>query len=560
MIRRTPTTWHRLRTRLAALTVGCVAHLAAFLPVSIHAQEVADTKPLPQSDVRGSLVIVGGGVIPEPIVERFLELGGGLKTRLVVITTASSYASYPSNEWRLAYWYEQPVQAVHVLHTSDRAVADSDEFSAILDDATAVWFIGGNQLNVTNVYLGTKTEERLHALMRRGGVIGGTSAGAAIMSRVMIGGNTPDGPDLRAGFGFLPGVIIDQHFVKRNRQPRLFKALATNPGMVGVGIDEGTALVVHPAGIEVMGDSEVVLCLAGTSQTREITQRFKSGENIDLSKWSMAAAGRARWDTYSRAEKRPAPEVPQGAVVIAGRKTPKAAIEEFLAAAGGKSAPVLVVTEGDKNSEDSELLQGCFEEAGAENVRLCQAATAAELEHPDLKQALSQARGVWFVGAQERRMMDFVLQARMDRLVKDILERGGAVGGSSAGGKIHGDGVLSPADDESDPLGDIYACGLGVLPGVVIEQQVVDNASASSIAKTLHQRFPWCVGVGLQDSAAVVVRGHTMEVLGDDAVAVIGEPGDSEDASGAVEMVQAGEKYDLRERRRMDSDDITPTR
>jgi cyanophycinase-like exopeptidase len=195
-------------------------------------------------------------------------------------------------------------------------------------------------------------------------------------------------------------------------------------------------------------------------------------------------------------------------------------------------------------------------EIGAENVRLCRASSASEFDKPELKQALSQARGVWFTGAQERRMLDLVLQSRLDRIVQDVLDRGGVVGGSSAGAKIHGDGVLCQSTDDEDPLCDIYACGLNLLPGIVIEQQKADAdpALASTVAKALLLRFPRCVGLGLQESAAVIVRGHTMQVVGSDSVAVISEPPNEQDAA-AVEIVHAGQKYDLRERRRMDTEE-----
>jgi cyanophycinase len=561
MGRRSCTIWHWLGARLGATLAACVA-VTVSSPAVSPAQEPAATIIRERSECRGSLVIAGGGLLPEAIFDRFLELGGGLKTRLVVVTSASTLADYPEIETRvMSFWYEQPVQSVTMLHAKTRDDADRPEFSSALDDATAVWFIGGNQLRVTRIYQGTKTEERLHALVRRGGVIGGTSAGAAIMSRVMIGGNTPNGPIIETGFGFLPGTIIDQHFLRRNRQNRLLHALQSQPGLVGIGVDEGTALVVMPARVEVIGDSDVVMCLAKTGQRTEIVQRFKPGAVIQLDQWSLGAAGRARWDQYGKSDKRPSPELAQGAVVISGSKPPKAAVEEFLAAAGGKDAPVVVVTECDDDHDVQTHLQGCLEAAGAENVKMCRALTPNELTKPDVQAALSQARGVWFVGAQERRMLDLVAQPRMDKLVKDVLSRGGVVGGSCAGAKIHGDGLLVPASDDADPLDDIYTCGLGVLPGVVIEQQPADADAASSIAKVMHERFPRCVGLGLQDSAAVVVRGHTMEVVGSDPVAVFGEPNADADSVASIEMVPAGQKYNLRERRRMsDTDETAETR
>jgi cyanophycinase len=122
-------------------------------------------------------------------------------------------------------------------------------------------------------------EEALYKLLGRGGVIGGSSAGAAIMTRVMINGGNPE-PEITTGFNLLPGVILDQHFLKRNRLPRLTAAIRANPGLIGLGIDEATAIVLENGKYKVIGESYVIR-MAMVDGKLQI-EAFKDGDIIPL--------------------------------------------------------------------------------------------------------------------------------------------------------------------------------------------------------------------------------------------------------------------------------------
>lgn len=229
----------------------------------------------------GKLVICGGGKLPDQLGRRFIELAGGEAARLVVITTASGLADTDRIETKLTFWRRQMVQTLTVLHTRSRERANASGFAEALVDATGVWFIGGNQRLLTDTYLGTATERGIRGVLERGGVVGGTSAGAAIMSPVMIRRDTPEveeGP----GFGFLPGTVVDQHFLKRNRQARLLRVLDRHPELVGLGIDEGTALVVEGARMEVLGDSQVMVCSSTPPDQPAQVRRLDAGAEADL--------------------------------------------------------------------------------------------------------------------------------------------------------------------------------------------------------------------------------------------------------------------------------------
>ncbi|HEV3342302.1 MAG TPA: cyanophycinase, partial [Pirellulales bacterium] len=246
----------------------CVGQSRADEPASTEAprpsagETSAPRVPAEAKIAGGKLVICGGGVLPIQLRNRFIELAGGAVARVVVITTASVYADTDKMESKLGFWREQNLASLQILHTRSRLTADDPGFAAPLREATGVWFVGGNQNWLTETYLGTVTEREIHGVLTRCGVVGGTSAGAAIMSPIMI---LRDKPEVQTGpgFGFLPGTVVDQHFLKRNRQSRLLKVLDAYPDLVGLGIDEGTGVVVEGNQLSVVGESQVVVCSQG---------------------------------------------------------------------------------------------------------------------------------------------------------------------------------------------------------------------------------------------------------------------------------------------------------
>ncbi len=247
----------------------------------------------PVSPISGSLVLVGGGGLPDAIRERFLQLAGGKHARLVVIPTASGKADSSEPLKSFDFWKSQNVESCTMLHTRKREQANDPTFIRVLHEATAVWLSGGDQSKLVAAYRGTGVERELHDLLTRGGVIGGTSAGAAVMSSVMItGGNQT--AEVDAGFGFLPGAVVDQHLMKRNRVPRLLGVLTTHPGYFGVGIDEQTAAVVQGRTLEVLGDAAVRICYSACGQQIADIQVLKAGDHADLVSLSRVAVARAR--------------------------------------------------------------------------------------------------------------------------------------------------------------------------------------------------------------------------------------------------------------------------
>jgi cyanophycinase len=225
---------------------------------------------------RGSLIIVGGGSRSEQMMRRFVELAGGAgRARIAVVPMASSEPEATGREVALEL---DSLGSRSFVFLVERTQADSGTVAARLDSATGIWFTGGDQARLTAALGGTAALRTMHRRYRDGAVVGGTSAGAAIMSDSMITGNqTPPGDttgyygdeypaiarrrvEVATGLGFLPGVIVDQHFIRRERHNRLLSAVLERPTLLGVGIDESTALEVAPDGRWlVLGESEVVV-------------------------------------------------------------------------------------------------------------------------------------------------------------------------------------------------------------------------------------------------------------------------------------------------------------
>ncbi len=206
----------------------------------------------------GSLVVVGGGNIEPEIYRRFIALAGGPSAPIVVIPTAVGDSAFPQDWGGLAGLKAAGATNLTVLHTKDHGIAESDSFVAPIRAARGVWFPGGRQWRLVDSYLGTRTERELRAVLTRGGVIGGTSAGASILASYLVRGAQEGNTQMMAkgyeqGFGYLRAMAIDQHIVARNRQTDLQEVITAHRELLAIGLDEGTALVVQGDHGEIMG-------------------------------------------------------------------------------------------------------------------------------------------------------------------------------------------------------------------------------------------------------------------------------------------------------------------
>jgi cyanophycinase len=222
---------------------------------------------------KGSLVIQGGGSAEGTgILETFINLAGGPNAKIVIVPTAGGNfgpdkkPSAYEEEKVVASWKKLGLTDVHMLHTTDPKVADTEEFARILRDAKGVWFNGGRQWNIVDSYAHTRTEAEFHKVLERGGVIGGSSAGASIQADYLVRGAiagseivmTPE-PQHEHGFAFLRKTAIDQHINTRNRWDDIIPVIKKYPDLLGIGLSEGTAIVVTGDRFQVIGKWKVAV-------------------------------------------------------------------------------------------------------------------------------------------------------------------------------------------------------------------------------------------------------------------------------------------------------------
>ncbi len=258
--------------------MACLIVVAAF----------ANSSDVPKvGPVKGSLVVVGGGKIPPSISDRFIELAGGRDAKFVYIPTASDDQGLqrPTGD-------ESPklfgLKNVTVLHTRDRKLADTESVTAPLREATGVWFGGGRQWRLVDSYADTLTLKEIRKVLERGGVIGGSSAGASIQASYLVRGAREGNEIMMAkgyetGFGFLRQSAIDQHINTRHREKHLAEVIAAHPELLGIGIDESTAIVVQGDRFEVIGAGQVAIT-DGKNHNGQGYYFLSPGERFDLLK------------------------------------------------------------------------------------------------------------------------------------------------------------------------------------------------------------------------------------------------------------------------------------
>lgn len=213
---------------------------------------------------KGYLVIVGGGNVGPDIVQKFVSLAGGPEAKVVVIPTASEDKDLDLEKIKKAFIERFGMSNVTMLHTRDKKVADTEEFARPIREAKAVWIPGGRQWRLADSYLGTAVEREIKALLKRGGVVGGSSAGATIQGSYLVRGAVEGNTIMMAkgheeGFGLLTHSAIDQHLLTRKRQEDLVPVIAAHPDVLGIGLDESTAIVVHGDEFQVIGKSKVAV-------------------------------------------------------------------------------------------------------------------------------------------------------------------------------------------------------------------------------------------------------------------------------------------------------------
>jgi cyanophycinase len=260
---------------------------ALLLLLALASPSAVAQQPKSWGPPNGTLLIIGGGVPGAVIRATAARLAGGEAKWVVIPTAAEDGEIDQLRHNNFAAYLGQPYT---VLHTRDRAEADSETFVAPLKTATAVWFVGGRQWRIVDAYGGTRTEREIRAVLDRGGLIAGTSAGATIQGSFLVRGAVSNNrvmmaPGHERGSDYLGNVAIDQHISARGREGDLARVVAANPGLLGIGIDESTALVVQGNIATVIGVGHVLIT-DGADHDGKPDYPLAPGDRFDLATWS----------------------------------------------------------------------------------------------------------------------------------------------------------------------------------------------------------------------------------------------------------------------------------
>ncbi len=328
------------------------------------------------------------------------------------------------------------------------------------------------------------------------------------------------------------------------------KELPAQRGLFALHLPAGTTAVVHGRQLEVAGDQAVSIWLVEGGGRPERTTEIKPGTTSDLTMWRRAAQGRAGqpWPAARL------PAAPEGAERKAGDRRRRRD-------AGGRDEEVHRVGwrtgRPDRRAADSESRPGAgqrrgqflYPRPGARNVKVLPARTVAEVEDPKNLAILKEAKGVWFGGGRQWRFVDAYEGTKAEEAFRDVLRRGGVIGGSSAGATIQGDYLCrgSPLNN-TDVQCEGYERGLGFLPGVAVDQHFTQRKRHPDMTALMKQ-YPQFLGIGLDEATAIIVKGSVAEVKGRGKAHFYDTKRKTAPGEPDYEALSDGGRYDLKARK-----------
>jgi cyanophycinase len=453
--------------------------------------------------------------VSDAALKQFVELAGGAKARLVVLPPGTGPGAEPSG--RLLHATKDPPESVAVLRLPARAGTDPAEFLEPLRQATGAWLDGDDPARLVGA--------ELRELLRRGGVIGGSARAAC-------------------GLGLLPGTVLDARDGELDKNPALF----------GLSLEAGAVLVVRGREMRTLGPGRVTTHLGRSPGREPRTIELKGRAGADLTALRRAAVARSQ-PPFPPKEP-PAPEVPSGSlVIVGGGGMPAEVTSKFIELAGGPDALIVVLPTANPDPLPANADAGFLGRAGARNVKVLRARELKDVEAPESLALMKQAKGVWFGGGRQWRFVDAYEGTQLLELMRDVLRRGGVIGGSSAGATIQGDYLC-----RGSPLGNLeimyegYERGLGFLPGVAIDQHFTQRKRFPDMT-ALMKTYPQLLGIGIDEGTALIVRGHVAEVLGRTQAHFYDRRKPVVDGQPDYEVVKSGGRYDLKARKVLPSDE-----
>lgn len=529
--------------KLFAIARRCAALYFVLFATATRAQE-----RLPRIDpagIGGSL-IVSGAKLPQEALDVFFQLAKGESAKIVVLSLDQEEATKTMNKKLLEEWNKSASAELQLVRMKDDdRFADAD-WTKLLADATGVW-ISVTRADRYKAFAQNDVASRsLAKFVAKGNVIGIAGDGGAMVAEFAFAGEEErilsDGV-----LSLLPESIIDLHAENLDGPSRLEKLIEQRPHCVGYELDAGAAMIVQGRLIWKVGPGDVrIRRYAGQSESPIEIMLSSERDAADLV--ALRRAARDCIAGYPAQAKPSAAKVDRGTlIIIGGAGMPAGIMQRFVDLAGSKQSHIVVLPTAVPDPVDDEAsIAGAFTKLGAGTVTVLPGRTLDQVESEEYLSALKRATGIWFGGGRQWRFVDAYLDTKAHALMHDVLRRGGVIMGSSAGASIQAEFLA-----RGNPLGNLdimadgYQRGLGFLPGAAIDQHFSQrNRQRDMLA--LVQRYPAWLGVGIDESTALIVHGEVGEVAGRGQVYFFDATSGGNEITPVV--VAAGQQYDMTRR------------
>lgn len=465
---------------------------------------------------KGTLMIIGGSVLPATS-SYFLDLVGGKDEPIVYIPTAGPV----TDERAKAYISLKEAGATNViiLHTRDWEEANSEAFAAPLRTAKAVFISGGHPDSLANAYENTLTHRLLFDVLDRGGVIAGNSAGSIIQASFlyMYWGREKN----KSGFGLVKNATIAPHYIRANRMGSLAKSLKNRTDLFGIGMDEGTQVVVRGNELEVVGDGKVALYNPSRSDwPGDYPELYLfHGDKYDLSSHRVlyeanpspkdlwAGAGKKQWVDPSKDWKTAGP--PQGKVLLYGsKKHDETSLKHFLQSVKDTKAPIVVLSTGDDEMRtENEKVVRNLERLGAPQVTLLHSISSDWSNSHSFAEALTDAAAVWICDSRSWQLADAYRYTLIHKELFGVLQRNGVVGGNGAGAAMIASRMFG------EPERYRWREAYGLVKNTLVFEDGFRSKSASDVQEIL-KKEPELLAIGLTQGAQLSIEVNQFKVEG----------------------------------------------
>ena len=515
----------------------------AFAGLTVSLNESTAQKKELVVPVKGSFVLAGNGKTPDCVLDTFLHLCRSATPKVVVICL--------NDEPKISVerWKKRGAKSVHVIKKKPES---AEQMVRTLITADGIWIENS---------AGTLQKDSVFSALivnvaARGRVIGGAAKGAF----EIVGKQTKEkNKNANAsGLGLLPNSQL--HFSrseKRNGSP--------GDGLIHWQIPDSTALAIHHGRrVCAFGNGKVVARIAGNQgwPERKVTVQaidvFENGDipsySFDLLSWRRAAKDRTSPQFPGKTALKP--QLKSGTMILQGGSgVNETTFKRFIAAAGGKDAPIVCIPSAADFSGGRELRSysaNQLRELGCSNVTILHTADPHVADQNErFLSPLRKAKGIWIDGGRTYRVMDAFENTRAQQLMKEVLNRGGVVGGSSAGCQVVGD-LLVRGDPRTNRkmIFEGYTRGLRLIEGIVVDAHFLQRGRGKPF-EALVKRYPQMLGIGIDEKTAIEIRGSRCEVLGSNAVSFYDVQTNDSKKSTTKVILKRGEAYNLVERKRI---------